>query len=252
MRALAIRWAALLCLFCPMVAVGCGDDDADDGHADDHDATDATDATDGGQAGGAGASSRSPAAGNGSGQRQGAAREDRVCPTFEACGGDPEGTWTVKDVCLNNGRELFASTIGPACASAYQAASVQGEGRYELAEGQASSQFELNTSVVLAFDDSCIQSILGKSATAASQCANLAAALSRDPNFASVACDVEDAKCVCELTAPELSSGDDGAYQVRDNELIIDGKPVPFCIDGETMTIKPTLEGATVTITLGK
>lgn len=238
MRALAIRWAAALYLLCAMVAVGCGDDDADDGHTDDHDA-----------AAGAGAP-RSPAAGSGSSRD--AAREDRTCPVFEPCGGDPEGTWTVQDVCLNNGRELFASTIGPACASAYQSASVAGEGRYELADGQASSEFELSTSVVLAFDDSCIQSILGKSATAASQCANLAAALSTDPNFASVACDVEGAKCVCELAAPQVSSGDDGAYQVRDNELIIDGKPVPFCVDGETMTIKPTLEGATVTITLAK
>lgn len=234
MRALAIRWAALFCLLCPLVAAGCGDDD--DGPED--------------QPQDAGTTSRAPAAR--SGNVDDAVRAERVCPQFDACGGDPEGTWTVQDVCLNNGRELFASTLGPACASAYQAASVDGEGSYELAEGQASSEFKLNTSVVLAFDDACIQSILGKSATATSQCANLAVALSNDPNFASVDCEVEGAKCVCDLVAPELSSGDDGAYQVVDDELIIDRKPVPFCIDGETMTIKPTLEGATVTITLAK
>jgi hypothetical protein len=242
MRALTIRLAALFCLLCPLTTAGCGDD-ADDGHddQDDHDDHDAQ-----------GDDKSASAAGSGSGDQVDAVREERMCPQFEACGGDPEGTWTVQDVCLNNGRELFASTIGAACADAYRAASVEGEGSYELAEGQASSEFNLNTSVVLAFDDSCIQSILGKSATAASQCANLARALSADPNFASVACEVEDADCVCELAAPEVTSGEDGAYQVRDNELVIDGKPVPFCIDGDTMTIKPTIEGATVTITLAK
>jgi hypothetical protein len=220
-----INLGVLAAVFCVSALAACGGDDGGDS------------APRGGSGGGAGS------AGN----------DVPACGGFKACGGDPSGTWSVQDVCVENAAEVYAKELGGECASSFRSADVTGSGTYELgADMQASSVLTLGATVVLAFNDACVKS-LGVTGSAASECKNLENDLKDNADFSGATCNVAGAMCNCTVTAtPKMVMGE-GAYAVESgNTIVIKGASQAFCASGNTLTVQVVVEGAKATFTFTK
>ena len=192
------------------------------------------------------------ASGGGSGKAGSGGSSDDVCKTFKACGGKPEGVWSVQDVCLSNGPELFAAELGGDCADAFRGLDPNGSGSYTLTTDKATANINLGVTFQLSFSDACVKT-LGLTGTAAAECKGLEAGFKADTKgFESASCQVKSGACACDLGIPKMTLTNSAAYTVQGNNLVSEGTSQAFCVKGNTLTIQATLQGANATFTLTK
>jgi hypothetical protein len=175
----------------------------------------------------------------------------RSCDTFKACGGDPVGEWTVKDVCFDNPGEVLAETLGGTCASAFKSTEVKGSGTYAIgADMQASSMITLTATTILGFNDACVKS-LGLTGTAAAECEDLEVQFKANKDFSSATCAASGALCDCTLeTTTKITEA--GAYTIAGNTITVKGLEQAFCASGNTLTIQADIDGAEGSVVLTK
>jgi len=165
---------------------------------------------------------------------------------FEACGGDPEGEWTIKDLCLEAeiGENPFADK--PECADQTYQMSIDFEG-YIRIEGDNTFEALMTPvgSMLVELDDDCLNSIGGGQMAPADLCTELGKNM---PNCAYAA-----GKCSCsgpvEMGDDEPATPETGTWSTSGTNLLTtdDGeteepKPVPYCVQGDTMSMEVTNE----------
>lgn len=158
------------------------------------------------------------------------------CPAaFEACGGDPSGSWTFSSDCnAHADREPAADVGGGHCADSVMISALPGgiEGSRSYVEGRFHEEETETIIHRLVIDRTvCLFETCGAYADAVGQTTG-----------ASVACDTMENTCNCTATRVEHVSRD-GAYEVVDNTLVrtLDGELEPtatgFCVEDEVLAV---------------
>jgi hypothetical protein len=169
------------------------------------------------------------------------------CDAFDECGGDPTGTWNVRDSCFEFFIEPFAEY--PACQGAFQSkASVTGS--YTLVDGTVTWDTVVTVDVAVTISDACASDLAGSPITAAELCPSLEESFMEQGTFASADCG-GTSTCVCDLAMPpETSSGTD-TYVLSGNTLVdSEGDVTGFCVEGDVLSLQTTTDEANATMTL--
>jgi hypothetical protein len=165
---------------------------------------------------------------------------DGTCDDIEPCGGDPEGTWNVRENCtevLVPG--LFEGV--PGCENAVAAGSGVLEGTFTFTDGTATQETVTTVSVTIVVDDACAEAFTEiEGVTAADVCPLLDAQIMMDAQTPAT-CFVTNEGCRCDVTQePQVTSGTD-TYEVAGNRLVLgSGETYDFCVEGDEMGLSGT------------
>lgn len=235
-------WLLLVCLLSWLPLLGCGDDG---GGGDDADG-----------------SSGDGSAGEGAGGDDGATprrfsdievgEASRSCLEFSPCGGDLEGEWEVDEVCFPNIEVLFEGLAdGDECDDWLTEARVGAGGtRSYDADGNVEATLMLVMELEAYFSLECLRAALGPDAPVNSQtCSSWERGLTSATM--GVSCVLRDDGCDCNITREDLSEGA-GSYSVSGDEVDEDGQRIPYCVDGDTLTLSIERAGLVGNIVLSK
>jgi len=165
---------------------------------------------------------------------------------FEACGGDPVGDWTVKDICLEGeipGGNPFEQI--PQCADQVYQMTFDFGGYINL---KADKTYEVlmtpSASVHVELDDECLTAMGGGEAAPADMCTGLASNL---PGCAYAA-----GKCTCdgpididdEDGGPEVETGtwytEGNTFYTQEDGSTDEPEAIPYCANGDEMAAQNT------------
>jgi hypothetical protein len=166
--------------------------------------------------------------------------------TFNACGGDPTGTWDVVAVCVD-GDLVSAFNTGmaaqySACGNTFTAANLALAGSVTYGAGKFS--FDATTALVesLAYTPACVSALSSGVALSASVCGQMQQNLNKETGTKGN-CTYTGTNCNCQatVTLPNTSSG---TYTVSGSTIIESGgSSYDFCVNGDTMTQREAVEG---------
>ncbi len=171
------------------------------------------------------------------------------CSDFSACGGTPEGTWSLKDLCATGVEEAVTADLPPECANVLQSYSVSGSGSATLnADGSGEVNFSVTTSMSLSVDSACAgaQQNNPNFTMSAIACGLVEAGLGAGEG-AAAQCDYVDGVCNCDVTSvqPNVESG---TWSVTGTQLTWNTQePQDFCEKGGTLTTQKTDDSGVVT-----
>jgi hypothetical protein len=151
------------------------------------------------------------------------------CGTFQACGGNPIGTWSLQDLCYDRGLQQVAiDQFGPDCADEVQSYAFHGSLTVTFEKSSFSSKsgaFWADESVSIT--QKCLDAIVrstgsDQSIPVAQYCPQLEAKYNQGGIEAN--CGLAAGACSCDLTIQTTSDShsESGAYSVMGNDLIFD------------------------------
>lgn len=162
---------------------------------------------------------------------------DGMCDEIVPCGGDPEGTWSVRENCL----EVLVTDIQeflqyPACRGVVGRASGDVEGTFTFADGIMTQDIVVTAFVTVTINDECAQGIVGSpDITAADLCPLLDAQFMSDPETPG-SCAPTSEGCQCDAMQAPMPSTNMGAYTVVGDQLVAeDGTSFDFCQEGDEL-----------------
>lgn len=177
---------------------------------------------------------------------------DGVCEDITPCGGDPEGSWQVRENCAE---VIVPSPFDqPGCEDAVGRGSATVTGTFTFTNGEVVQNTVITSFVSIVIDDACAQGIVGSDQiTAADLCPLLDAMLMSDPDTP-LRCSPTAEGCQCEGEQPPQTNMSTDTYMVAGNQLIFGGQAFDFCQDGDVLhlhgtTVEPDT-GADVALTL--
>ena len=209
---------------------------------------------DDGSGGEAGDPSGNGGSGAGTGAQGGTAGTgiDGVCEDIVPCGGDPEGTWDVRENCAE---VLVTGLVDyPGCENVVGRGSAEVTGTFTFASGVVIQDTTVTANVSVIITDVCAQGIVGSDMiTAADLCPLLDAQLMMDP-MTPLDCAVTTEGCECAgEQPPQINMGTD-TYMVVGNQLLIGGDTFDYCQEGDELHLHGTTvdatSGQTVALTL--
>lgn len=158
------------------------------------------------------------------------------CEAFVACGGDPSGTWTYEDICIE---DPFPA-VRDACAGAtVEDPSGTASGRVTLAAGAVVREAHVTLSGTIVIPASC--AVVG--------CSNIQAALSS--TYESASCTGGPTGCRCTVS-DEIDILESDTYTVDGSTLHAGGRSYEFCVDGGALRYRelddPPLEPGVYTL----
>jgi hypothetical protein len=170
-----------------------------------------------------------------------------VCDDVTACGGDPTGTWTLRENCLEVVVPgLFEGVEG--CENVRPVGSGTLEGTFTFEDGTATQNTQQTVDVTVIIDDACAEAISGlPGVSAAALCPLLDAMIMMDPETPADCAAVGD-DCRCDGTQATEPVMQTDTYEVVGDQLVLgSGDTFDFCQEGDEMS----LSGATVDATSG-
>lgn len=202
-----------------LLQIGCGeasDDGADAGNGAGGSVQTAT----GGSVGAGGTSSAVGGSG-GTGQAN-------ACSSFAPCGGNVLGRWKIQASCSGT----FASTTE--CEGYVTSNSTSGDALYAFAaDGTATSEGSLTTSMDISVTDACAASL--QQVDAAEYCKNTEEGTSGVPSTAT--CTASAGVCECHvITGPIQGPATPEAYQTSGTNITIGSRTQDYCVSGDTLT----------------
>ena len=162
------------------------------------------------------------------------------CGSFDACGGDLVGTWTVKDVCYD---PTGLQSDEPACSNLLRSVETHASGSMTFsADGMISGDLTLSVDVHVVWTNACIGALSGNSAVnVASRCSALEDTYLARGTFERAACRVVGADCACALTSVPMMDTSSGLFMYSaDGTAIVEpdgGVENSFCVDGDSLTV---------------
>ncbi len=150
------------------------------------------------------------------------------CPTINACGGDPTGTWDYASGCA----EVNLDQVKQACSGASVtnvAATVAG--RVTFGAGSVSRSYDLQYSATVNVPSTCAQPAGG--------CSVIQGVIA--PSFDTATCaDDGSGGCKCDVTGHDQGAGAT-TYTVQGTDIVTgDGNSYAFCVQGGTMSYRHT------------
>jgi hypothetical protein len=178
---------------------------------------------------------------------------DGVCEDITPCGGDPEGSWNVRENCA----EVLLDGIvdQPGCEDAVGRGSAAMEGTFTFSNGVATQDTVVTAYVSVVIDDTCAQALVGSDMiTAADLCPLLDAQLMANPDTP-LRCMPSSAGCECEGEQPPMANTGTDTYEIVGSQLLLgSGDIFDFCQDGDELHLHGTTidasTGADVGLTL--
>jgi len=180
---------------------------------------------------------------------------DGVCEDIMPCGGEPEGTWEVRENCAEVLVPIEAFAMTPGCEDVLGRGSGEIEGTFTFADGMMTQDIVITSAVTVTVTDSCAQGLFGSpDITAAELCPLLDAMFMNDMTTMG-SCAATNEGCQCDGTQEPMPNMNTGAYTIMGNQLVFaDGEPFDFCQDGDELhlhgvTSDPTT-GQTAALTI--
>lgn len=166
-----------------------------------------------------------------------------ACESFKACGGDVVGTWQLDGVCLEELDQLLGNmTDQPECNDFIRTGRIHPQGTYTFgSDGMymttgASFTFELD--VVLT--SACASALNGtKIVVDSAVCQRFESNFAMEgTTIAAASCSFGANRCACTVNSVPMAIDEAGTYSVTGTDLVDASGPSPFCVDGNTLTIK--------------
>lgn len=203
-------------------------------HGDDSSAGDAGEPSGGTSTGGRGGTTST--GGSTTGGSGGTGGIDGVCDEILPCGGDPEGSWNVRENCAEVlvPIEDFAGVAG--CADVLGRGSGEIEGTFTFADGIMTQDIVITSTVTVTITDECAQGLFGSpDITAADLCPLLDSMFMNDMTTMG-SCAATSEGCQCDGTQAPMPNTTMAAYTVVGNQLDFgDGEPFDFCQEGDEL-----------------
>jgi hypothetical protein len=164
---------------------------------------------------------------------------NQMCETFEPCGGDPEGSWTVVDTCLETPGEIPLLDVA-GCEDAVQGVGVDVVGTRTYEDGELTFEQVATVRVAVIVSDECATAVTmaDQQVDANELCAFLPAlvALNMDSPFSQVECAVVDEACNCDLYMDAETTTTTTTYVVDGTHITQgDGTEYDFCQEGDSL-----------------
>jgi hypothetical protein len=192
-----------------------------------------------GGTGGTGATSGSGGSG-GSGGEPPEIPIDQSCDTFDPCGGEPEGSWTIVDTCIETEGDV-EFLDAPGCEDALQGvgALVVGSRTYE--DGVVTFEQTVTARAAFIVNDACAQGLLmNEDVDAEALCPLLPslAQASMEADFESIECELVDGLCNCDVIF-------DGGTTMTTTDYVVNGTQITesggstyeFCQQGDSLIL---------------
>jgi hypothetical protein len=160
---------------------------------------------------------------------------DGMCEDIMACGGDPTGTWDVRENCAETLVPIFAGT--PGCEHVMAAASIEFEGAFGFHDGVATRNVSSTANFTATIDDPCAQALIGlPGITAADACLLINLEFMMNPDTTGT-CSAVAEGCRCDGVQSEPATEQSDTYQIVGNQIVLDesGQAFDFCRDGDEL-----------------
>jgi hypothetical protein len=166
---------------------------------------------------------------------------NQMCEDFEPCGGDPEGSWTVIDTCLETVGDL-GLTDTPGCEDAVEGVGAVVEGTRTYENGEVTYEQTVTGRMQILVTDACAQGLLGTEDVDASMLCPLLPSLA-GMGMTSMLSDIEcavgsDDECHCDgyydggTTTTTTTYTVDGSTITQGNGEVYD-----FCQQGDSLIL---------------
>lgn len=157
--------------------------------------------------------------------------------SFDACGGDLTGRWTMESLC---GTLPGEPTLPMECADAVRAATFRVTGSYEF---DAGGTFRMDARVTvqarLVVTEECARDAGLRRSLTAEDCQRVQDTIAEDEAVTASLCSSSERACVCdtESTAPQTMVT--GVYSVDGSTLTENGRDVSsYCVEGNRLAIR--------------
>ncbi|WP_437774254.1 hypothetical protein [Sorangium sp. So ce1097] len=175
---------------------------------------------------------------NQGGGGSGAGEPAGACGELAACGGDPTGSWTIEESCLDLSFDIPPSGD---CVPVSDISRIEINGEFEFdADETYTATLTVGGTIVVTFPAPCFSG-----EDMALTCADLGEQLSENEagGIESVDCAPVGDGCACTMAARELTSASAGTWSASGTTLTTVSEDdeasegVPFCVDGSTLTM---------------
>jgi hypothetical protein len=202
-----------LWLLCPVLGLGCGDDDSDDPIDD-----------------------------------------------FEACGGDPEGEWTLEAMYSDVDTDLLGmSMLGtrfasePSCAGAVHTVERIPEGVYRFGPG---SQYRvdgtLTYDIELTVTGDCFTALSPADNPGVQACEALEFSFPSQQVGSAANCVFTEDACECSVSTTKTVIDEVGTFRVEGETLTLNGQDTEFCVDGDSLQIRRDVSDRSILVVLSR
>jgi len=198
-----------------------------------------------------GASSGGSAGGSETGGAAGFDNTAETCTgTFNACGGDPTGTWDIVSVCVDGNLAAVANTTyatnSKECSNLCAAATLTARGSMTYGSGSVQPNVILSITETLEMTASCYAALFDTTWSSAA-CTSVAQMLNQQSGT-TASCSPGNSSCDCVYTTAATATTD--TYTVNGNSLVAsDGTTTEFCVQGSTMIQRDAYGNNTYVVT---
>jgi hypothetical protein len=207
------RTCLSLWLVCPLLWLGCGDDDSDDPIDD-----------------------------------------------FEACGGDPEGKWTIEAMYSDVDTDMLGmSMLGSrfaaesSCAGAVHTVERTPEGSYHFGPG---SQYRvdgtLTYDIELTVTGDCFTALSPANDPGAAACEALEFIFPSQAVDSAAACAFTKDACECSLSTTKTVIDEVGTFRVQGETLTLNGQDTEFCVEDDSLQIRRDVSDRSILVVLSR
>ena len=163
---------------------------------------------------------------------------------FNACGGDPTGTWKVTGPCTEvafaTEYNALLASLGASCGNSVKSMSATVAGTLTYSEGTVTRDVTGNATGTLSLSAACINDMMGVSSVDASVCSRIQSQL-YSLSTSHGTCNLAGASCNCSFTLSTPTAAPNGynTYTVSGSTITeSDDKSYEFCVSGNSMSQK--------------
>ncbi|WP_437814032.1 hypothetical protein [Sorangium sp. So ce1078] len=163
-----------------------------------------------------------------------------ACGEVAACGGDPTGSWTIEETCLDP--SMFAD-LTESCDAEVDVSGLEMVGTAEFrADSTYATTSTIQGPMKIVYPPSCL-TMEGVTLTCAQLDMFMQQLLTEgDAPFASASCAAAAAGCACTLIMEETTTTGAGTWSVSGSSLMIEAdgeapEELPFCVEGSSLTM---------------
>lgn len=180
---------------------------------------------------------------------------------FDACGGDPEGEWTIDAMYSDGDTDLVGTRFAeePECGGAVHDIGLSPEGTYRFGPG---SQYRvdgtLTVDIELTLTGDCFTALAGADAHGVElritdeACQELEANFQSQPTYSAAACGFHKDACECSVSTTKTVIDDVGTFRVNGDTLTLNGQDAEFCVNGDSLEIRRDVSDRSVLVVLSK
>ncbi|XXT20357.1 hypothetical protein WME94_02150 [Sorangium sp. So ce429] len=163
-----------------------------------------------------------------------------ACAEAQACGGDPTGSWTIAETCLD--RSIFAE-INANCGAEIDVSGVEFNGGAEFrSDGTYTTTSTVTGPMKAVYPPPCLV-VEDTTITCAQLDQTMKDLIAQDDApYESATCAAAGQDCVCNLILAESTTTGAGTWSVSGSSLITESSgeapdEVPFCVEGSSLTM---------------